>query len=102
MATQQISFDVSEYDETLISDIADRAFDLIRKHGGQVSKLDTIMDLTAVHANGNPLRLEDLLAADDFNLLHDVCGIERHLNRKTGQLENHFSPRFSKRETASA
>ncbi len=41
-----------------------------------------------------PLRLADLLAADDFNFAHDVFGIMRHIDRRTGRLDNHFVPRF--------
>lgn len=60
------------------------------------------MDLTAVHANGNPMRLADLLAADDFNFAHDIVGISRFLDRNTGRLTDCFSPRFSARELAAA
>jgi hypothetical protein len=59
------------------------------------------MDITAVHANGNPLRLADLLAADDFNFTHDVYSIVRHIDRKSGQLGDCFVPRFSRREDES-
>jgi hypothetical protein len=94
-AAHEVSFDVTAADAALIDKITARAVQIGRKHGQRVRALDTRMDITATHANGNPLRLADLLAADDFNLAHDVFGIARHLNRATGQLENHFSPRFS-------
>ena len=64
--------------------------------------MDCDMDITACHANGNPLRLAELLSADDFNFCHDVLGIRRHINRETGQLENCFVPRFSCPEPISA
>jgi hypothetical protein len=35
--------------------------------------------------------------ADDFNFLHDVGGINRHLDREHYLLTDHFSPRFSVR-----
>lgn len=54
------------------------------------------MDVIAVHMNGRPLRLEALLAADDFNFAHDVFGIRRHLDRDTGELTQCFVPRFSR------
>lgn len=57
------------------------------------------MDLCACHANGNPLRLADLLAADDLNFTHDITGIARHMDRETGQLRDLFSPRFSRRDS---
>lgn len=53
------------------------------------------MDLIACHLNGNPLKLKELLAADDFNFVHDLAGISRHINRETGALEDCFSPRYS-------
>lgn len=64
-----------------------------RRYSGQTCS----MDVNAVHSNGNPLRLADLLAADDFNFMHDICGIARHLDRDTGKLGDFFSPRFSRR-----
>lgn len=54
-----------------------------------------MMDITAVHANGNPLKLAELLATDDFNFTHDVFGITRHIDRETGKLGGCFVPRFS-------
>lgn len=54
------------------------------------------MDLSATHANGCPLKLEELLKADKFNLLHDLMGIRNHINRKTGKLERFFLPRYAR------
>ena len=42
-----------------------------------------------------PLRLTELLEADDTNFVHDVAGIERHLNRRTFKMEDCFVPRFA-------
>lgn len=55
------------------------------------------MDITACHANGNPLRLAELLKADDGNFGHDVFGIRRFIDRTTGRLMGHFRPRYSVR-----
>jgi hypothetical protein len=52
------------------------------------------MDLAAVHAL-NPLRLQELAEADDGNFFHDMGGIAKNLNRRTGRLENCFVPRYS-------
>ena len=57
---------------------------------------DLEMDILACHLNGNPIDLTALFNADDFNFIHDVCGISININRQTGKLENHFSPRCSK------
>ena len=67
-------------------------------------RINLIMDLTAADGvNGNrPLDWDRLLAADDFNFMHDVCGISRHINRETGELEGFFLPRFTKREAVAA
>jgi hypothetical protein len=98
MVEDDINFMVSDADRAPISRIADRAHAIGLKHRpkGAVRKtLEYMMDITAVHANGCPLDLYRLLAADDANFAHDVFGIERHLNRLTGQLENCFLPRFA-------
>jgi len=81
-------------DRYLIQDIAERANEIGLISRRSYSMLTCIMDLTAVHES-QPLRLADLLAADQFNFVHDVAGIARHMNRNTGKLENFFSPRFS-------
>lgn len=57
--------------------------------------LSFTMDIEATHCNGNPLRLQELLEADDANFGHDVFGINKYLNRDTGKLSDHFMPRFS-------
>ena len=36
--------------------------------------------------------------ADDFNLMHDVTGINAHINRYSGKLERCFLPRFADME----
>lgn len=80
-----------------INAIAHRAVKHAALRGIEYSVMDADMDLTATHLNGCPLRLEELLAADDFNFDHDVFGIRRHMNRETGRLENCFLPRFARR-----
>ena len=52
------------------------------------------MDIIATHLVC-PLRLGELLDADDSNFVHDIAGIERHLNRRTFVLEECFVPRFA-------
>ena len=78
-----------------IAAIARRAVAMAEKVGFRYEFMDADMDITACHMNGNPLRLIQLLAADDMNFSHDVFGIRRHLNRETGKLEDCFSPRYS-------
>lgn len=105
MPATELSFKVSNEEFDLIGQIADRAMDLQREHTHpreRRQRMTFVMDLCATVANGNPLRLSDLLAADEFNFIHDVWGIARHLNRETGKLEDHFSPRFSLRQASDA
>jgi hypothetical protein len=75
----------------LISKIAKRAVKL----DNNLDHLTIVMDLTACMENGNELRLEALLNADDFNFSHDIYGIYHNLNRETLQLENCFLPRYT-------
>lgn len=54
------------------------------------------MDLTATNANGCPLNFDALLTFDDFNFSHDIEGIMKHLDRRTGELQNYFLPRCAR------
>lgn len=87
-----INWTIGNDEMKLINDIAQRALAC----GYYDSPLLAIMDITAVHANGNPLRLRELAQADAFNFSHDVIGIIRHLDRDTGKLTDHFRPRYSR------
>lgn len=89
-------------DFALIDKIVKRAWDIECIRDSYHAQIDLRMDVVACHANGNPLRLNDLLVADDFNFLHDISGICRHLNRETGALGDGFSPRFSQRQKEAA
>jgi hypothetical protein len=86
-----ISFKTTSSDAQLIGQIADRPCTV----WPEGDRLNFEMDLTATHANGCPLKLAELLAADNFNFSHDIAGIYRHLDRTTGQLGGHFLPRFA-------
>ena len=97
-----ISFKASKREFEAIDAIAQRAVALAVKLGVQYSIQEAMMDITATHANGNPLRLFDLAAADEFNFGHDVFGIRRHIDRTTGKLGDCFVPRFSERQTEAA
>lgn len=92
-----VTFDVTREDADLLAAILKRAKREAKKVGIELDSLSCHMDLTACHANGCPLKLQALLDADGFNFVHDVWGIQRHINRTTGQLENCFLPRFAKK-----
>ena len=90
-----INWNVSDVEMALLDMIADRAVEMAKKHGKQYRKSDALMDIVACHANGCPLKLTELLGADDFNFAHDVFGINRHIDRSTGKIEDGFLPRFA-------
>lgn len=94
-ADKEVSFDVNKEEMDVILKIAKRATFAADKIGLVYKLQDAAMDITACHANGSPLQLNNLLNADDFNFSHDVFGIRRHLDRQTGKLGGFFSPRFS-------
>lgn len=89
-----VNFKVAKLDSETIRHIADRAVRMAAQHNVELDRIETEMDLCALH-NTCPLRLDELLAADDFNFAHDVFGIRRHMDRETGDLKDFFLPRFS-------
>ena len=92
-------FTATPAEREIIERIAKRAVALYRKYGNtDVDELDIQMDLEACHCNGCPLRLADMEQADNFNFMHDVTGINVHLNHDTGKLERCFLPRFTDME----
>ena len=92
-------FTATPAEREIIERIAKRAVALYRKYGNtDVDELDIQMDLEACHCNGCPLRLADMEQADNFNFMHDVTGINAHLNHDTGKLERWFLPRFADME----
>ena len=90
-----ISFKVSKDEMLKIRKLSAKAVSLAEKIGVDYKMTDIAMDLTACHANGCKLKLEELLSADEFNFAHDVFGIRRHLDRDTGELKDCFLPRFA-------
>ena len=92
-------FTATSEESEIIERIANRAIALYRKYGNtELDEVDIMMDLMACHCNGCPLRLSEMEQADDFNLMHDVTGINAHINRYSGKLERGFLPRFADME----
>ena len=86
-----MNWNISKADAKVVSEIAARAHGL----NPEYPLIDAEMDITAVHCNGNPLKLRELAGADQFNFAHDVFGIANKIDRSTGKLANFFSPRYS-------
>lgn len=85
----------------VINAIAERAVALAASMGLDWNKRDALMDIMAAH-DAIPLKLDDLLAADNSNFAHDVFGINRHLNRQTLRIEDCFLPRFARPQQGGA
>lgn len=98
-----ISFDVSSEEFKVIQQIVARAKTIHAEFIQQAMPFDDIsleMDLCACIAQGQPLRLQELLVADDFNFVHDVFGIRKYMDRNpksptAGKLTAFFVPRYA-------
>lgn len=87
-----MKFDANQKDFELIGKIVEAVCS--RDH--TFDRMTTCMDLTACHMNGNPLKLEEMLKhVESYDVMHDIVGIGNHINRRTGKLNDCFSPRFS-------
>lgn len=93
-----VKFDTTAEELALIGRILDRAerLGLVGIERGRNDRMALMMDLSACHSNGCPMDFGRMLAADDFNFAHDLCGIHRHIDRVTGQLMDSFLPRFAR------
>jgi len=98
MAT--INWNMSKHKFELILKIAVRARELTKDTEIHARKDTLEMDVAACHLNGCPLRLQELLDADNGNFAHDVFGIQKYIDRKTGKLMDCFDPRYSVPENA--
>ena len=59
-------------------------------------KTTVMMDLLVLLETGVKMRWEELLNAPVFDFMHDINGINQHLNRNTYKLEDCFWPRYAK------
>ena len=88
-------------DRQLISQIARRAVDtfismeVINPRDEFFVLLAINEQLVAVHSDIIPLRLKELLEARTIDLLHDISGIQRHLNPSMTALTDCFIPRYA-------
>lgn len=79
-------------DFVLVMKVAKRAADAL----GSLPPLQDIeLALTACHLNDVPLDFERMLTADMDDVSHDIYGILKHIDPKTGQLGSGFLPRLT-------
>ena len=60
------------------------------------NKTTVMMDLLVLYDTGVEMRWKDFLNAPVFDFMHDINGINQHLNRRTYKLEDGFWPRYAK------
>ena len=76
----------------IISKIANRAVTINPAY----DKSTVMMDLLVIYETGVEMRWEEFLNAPVFDFMHDINGINQHLNRDTYKLEDCFWPRYAK------
>ncbi len=90
-----VNFNVSTNADYWIGVIVRRAEKEAAEHDTSLDPVSLAMDLTAIHANGCPLKLMSFAAAEPYDFVHDIVGITSHIDRKTGKLTGCFLPRFA-------
>lgn len=86
-----VSFTATPEERELVRKIIERAEQEDLFGGYDRESLE--MDLIATHANGCPIDFNKLLQAGRFDFTHDIAGIVRHLDRRSGELTRFFRPR---------
>ena len=60
------------------------------------NKTTVMMDLLVLYDTRVEMRWDEFLNAPVFDFIHDINGINQHLNRRTYKLEDGFWPRYAK------
>lgn len=76
----------------IIGKIANRAVTINPAY----DKSTVMMDLLVLYETGVKMRWEEFLNAPVLDFMHDINGINQHLNRDTYKLEDCFWPRYAK------
>lgn len=93
---KEVSFSVSLEDQRLITRCVRRACDIGLIFDEDESRISLNMDLCAAKAQGCNIDFQKMLGFDSFNFAHDIVGIRKNLNRRTGELMNCFLPRAAR------
>lgn len=88
-----INFSCTTEDRVLIGKIITRYASMVPAK--TFDKISLEMDLVACNNNACKLDFEAMLNGQEFDFMHDIVGLRRHLNRLTGELEDCFLPRFA-------
>jgi hypothetical protein len=96
MKAEGVSFTATKEEAAVIARIVARALPMAAAAGVALDGPTLSMDLTAANANGCQLDFAKLEGFPDGDFGHDVFGIRRHIDRKTGELGNSFVPRCAR------
>ena len=88
-----LKFKTTKVEQMLIEHIATKFYQNVTNTDINYPRLDLTMDLSAAHSNGCKIDFHKLLDADIGTLGHDILGIRRYIDRKTGKLTQCFVPR---------
>lgn len=96
---KEVRFDSTVEELALIRRCVDRYKKLKEGIGQEIVggwELDVTMTLDAVNSNGTPIDFQKLLASYDFSFVHDMAGMEKHIDKNTGKLTGFFLPRSAR------
>ena len=82
--------DITKEESSIIEQIATR----VSAKYPEIDVVDVTMNVSATHLD-KPLRLKELLEADEFDFWHDVTGIAQHLNKDTCKMDDNFIPLYT-------
>ena len=91
-----LNFDCSIQDMQLIGQIMQRAMEYHKDHTSlNADHMLVAVDITALHCNGTPLKLLQFLMCDKTDFIAEFTGIQKHIDRATGQLRGEWRPMFA-------
>lgn len=80
---------------SIVRKIAVRAVNLYDEHNIEIDRLQVTMAVLTCHERVCKLRLAALAEAPDFDFVHDIGGLLRHLDPIGYKLDDCFLPRFA-------
>lgn len=93
MAAPQYS--ATEEEKDIMSQIVDRVLPIAEQLGAVYYKELLIADMDLCHTNAYRIDLDRMLQGNIGDVGHDVFGINKYLDRSTGELTHCFVPRFA-------
>jgi hypothetical protein len=88
---------LKDWELELIGAIVERYVEIIKP---EREKTAILMDVMLTHYTIG-LKLEEMVNGPQYDFVHDMMGIQKHLDRQTGAMLDCFLPRFAVPETDS-